>query len=966
MAIVNDAVEDIQGFAKEIDQGALNQVLDNLQMHQYQYPQKSAIRELVSNGIDAVTEKRIALSILSGETKVSDHFIERHDALNGDSNFDPKYYDPEWLFTERMRSTIKISGTRPLMYNDPDTVYVTYEDGGVTEKDKVIIEDFGPGLGGHRLEGYFKIGFSTKRNTKEALGKFGIGAKAGLATAPFYTMTSHYNGREYQFIVYPHKIQSIVPRLNMETGKENGLHLFSNNAVIYYRETKMPNGVRVELESKKHHKQLYIDAVKSQLLYFPNVEFRVRNSNGGLDIIPVRATILYEDEHILLSDNNQYSKPHALISRVNYGYIDFKEMELEDIQGNIAFKIAAEDVTVNMSRESLVWDERTKETVVSYFHKIRGTAERMISEQLKVTDFIEWLEACAQIQNRFSTDSVVGRLTGLVNMSDAKIQYVNDPRIVYGLNLFDNIKVRVNELETVREGSIVKYKITRKDKGVIQALADGLPIYMQSGGASFTTDKYLLQSEHPTGFITIVDPFINEDGTRDRNGKAGEILVRRGKEHANKVFPQSASAPPQSEKHMQQWQAEAIKEMSRLLDVCWAVIEWLSKSKHLLQYDEVVIPEAFDGKEEVEDEKTIEKVKAKEEREKIRRANGEIPVFTPRNVTSSYIGSGVPEGGYRLYEWQQINMPVSDIDAWDEEEIFYGNEKDQELLHLVAAITRPKQELCWSPTQLDQIALMKIMQLYAVQGVHMTSDQTYKTKFYNVAGCHNFFRTTGEKPRVKLIKVAQERVKFFMDFKPIQRFFLDIKNKTLTMSSALIRWNTARLIHQELPKLQFLRNFGRFHPRYRAWFIELDSYATQWYRELKDHTKDDKYYGLKQGAYDDLVRHMEKVTQFQLFVRDNPSEESKIAELAREMFNPKTEITDGLAIEIGMYDKLKELLDFAQPISILLNEVGRLKGSTDFISEELEHEIKAYIELKGVSLTTEVLTQPAAGADEAS
>lgn len=935
MSIHTEQIEEIQGFDKEIDAGAIGLILDNLQKYQYVHPQKSAVRELASNGIDAVWEKDVALKIIRGKAKADEFFLKREDVVNRDSNFDPNYYNEQWLWDKMVGS--RFSSHPELVNYQPDNVYVTYEDGNGQDKDRLVIEDFGVGLGGSRLEGYFKIGYSTKRNAKGALGKFGIGAKAGLAAAPFYTMRSRYNGREYTFNVYPHRIVSIIPSLNMETGKPNGLHMFSNGSKIYYKETKAPNGTRIEIESKRHHKQLYIDAVKSQLLYFKNVVFRIRNNQGGLVDVPIQAEILYEDEHVLLSDNTQFSKPHLLISRVNYGYVDWQELELEDVKGNIAFKVPSEEVTVNPSRESVMWDETTRTTVVSYFHKVKAAATKLIGEQLKVTDFIEWLEACAQINTRYGVDSIIGRMSQLVNLKDLEVAYAPDAEIKYGSKMFDGLKVRVNILKTVRAGTVTKNKIEREDRGFITAIADGLHLFIQYGPTSFLKDMYLIKTHYPNGFITIIDPFVE----LDMYGKLQEVK--------DVVIASGDIKEPNLGK-------VAVERLRRIM-------RYLRASEDILHYDEVVIPDNFSAKEEVEDEKTAEETQAKEERIKLRREKGVIPIFTPRNRDSGYIPAGATD--LKLYEWQKLEMPVADIDEWSEEEVFYSNEKDSGLLHLAAMITRPRNELAWHISSLykqyvaaahQDPLYSKVASMYGLESGNGSPTLTpaltdYGVRSHDLLYCHNFFETTGEKPKVKLIKVAQDRTKFFLDFKPIQRFFLDIKNKKLTMSNALVRWNTARLIEEKLKDLRFLQNFERFNSKYCLWYRGLVNYVSTSYRNLKDHAQSDKIFNLKQDTYTNLVDHLDKVGRFQLFVRENPNEPEKIAQLAKDMFNPQQEVTDGLAIDVEFYDRMTELLDFAQPIGTLLNEVAILTDNFNSnIPEDVEAEIRGYCASKGVTL----------------
>lgn len=966
MAIHTEQEHEVGGFQKEIEESAKEVMLDVLQKYQYQFPHRSAIRELVSNSLDAIREKHIATQIITGKAKEEDYFIRRNDPLYKDSNFDPQYYNLDWLWLIQQDGDRWDPRGDRLYAKDPNKVHITYEDGGETRKDRLLIEDFGTGMGGRRVEKYFHLGYSSKRNTIHALGKFGIGAKAGLAAASFYTMTTRYNGKEYSFNIYPHNIQSIVPEWNTETGKRNGLHIFQNRAKIWYRETTLPNGTIIELESKKHHKQMYIDAVKSQLLYFDNIVLRVRNQHGGLDIVPHQAEILYEDDHIILSDNTQYSKPHLLIGKINYGNVDFKELELEDKQGNIGIKVAAEEVTVNPSRESLMWDELTRETVVKAFTKVVKIAEHIVGQQMKKDDFLEWVRACSEIKGRFGGDTVVGRLSKVVDLSGVEIPYSKDPTIVYGQKLFMGLSIRLNTLSEEREGSVVRYRITRA--GISSVSFDNtLPVLAQISGVSFKKDKYLLTDVYPDGFISFQVPFSSEEEVR-------KLL--------SEAMPDNIDLPPAMRNALEHYpklmREELVAHMTK-------VSSYMLASKDTITYEDIVVPEDFDDSEEVtrEDEQaqTEEGKQSRKDRQKLIREKGVIPIFTPRNVTSSYITSK-EKNSNRLWDWQKLELPVEDIDKWDESEVYYATEakigKDEdgkdiieaELLHIAAAITRPSNELVhkWP----DKFDIKAIMPEYvkmpstpgtpdwqsthpSYAGIKPTGANTvlvvplmvYNTAQREWERIHNFFG------KVKLIKVAQDRRKFFLDFKPIQRFFLDIKGKTLTMSNALVRWNTARVMNDQLWKLKFLNNFDVFDNKAWTTYHNVKRYVDHNYRELKDHSKDNRYYGLRDSSYEDLVTHCDKLMKFQLLVRDSKDNPTLIAAAAQELFAPQQEITDGLAIDLTFYDSFKELLEYAEPIYVLLNEIPKLTGATGGgsnydISNELELEIRSYLGSKGV------------------
>jgi hypothetical protein len=924
MAIHNEQIREVQGFAKEIEASALGMILDNLQVSQYQYPQKSTVRELVSNSLDAIKEKQIALSILQGKEKVEDYYITRNEPLYKDSNFDPSYYDPKWLWVEGQHYP-------DLVMYQPDTAYVTYVETGELEKDKLIIQDFGVGLGGKRLEGYFKLGWSSKRNNKSALGKYGIGAKAALSAASYFVMTTRYNGREYAFQIYNHNIVSIVPPFDMELGTQNQVHVFENGELVYYRDTDLPNGTTIEVEAKKHHKQSYIEAVKSQLLYFPNVEFRIRNKNGGTDVIPIQANILYEDEYIVLSDNSQYSKPHLLINKVNYGYVDFRELELEDMQGNIGIKVQAEEVDVNPSRESVTWNEKTRNTVMESFKKVVGTAERMISEQLKVPDFIEWIKACAEINSRYSnSESVLGRLSKIVSLDNAKISYSEDPRIRYTFSLLHALDMRTNRLEIARVGSTVKYKVKREET-FSRDFAEGLPVIVQTGRSSFLKDKYLLQQVYPGGFISIrlrqVSLVGEDEDTEEPMGVWPDYLMETITKGAESYDVSRAE----------------------FKEILASVETFITHSKHIIPYSTIVVPEDFDGKEEVEEETEEVKEEMSISRAERRKLAGTIPLYTPRVCGSGYEPKG-KDNLKRIYEWQKVEIPVVDIDEWTEDEIFYATDKvigqnqdgtdilESSLLHLAAMITRP----------------FTGYSDYQNPGWRNLPDGKYEVSENEQIRCTHFFDPDNKS--VKLIKVAQERRKYFGDFKPIQRFFLDIKNKTLTMSNALIRWNTARVMLKHFRKLEFLENFELFHREHCHTYRELKSYVETNFRSIKALSKSNEYYGINEQSNTDLIQHCDKVMKLQLAAREYKDKPELVAKVVQELFNPEQEIIDGCAIDIKLYDRLMELVEYATPVYTLLNEISTLTHVPDSgnphkpIAEQLEHDIKEYLEFKGVAI----------------
>jgi Histidine kinase-, DNA gyrase B-, and HSP90-like ATPase len=65
----------------------------------------------------------------------------------------------------------------------------------------LVIEDFGVGMSGAELDEYGQFGFSTKRDSNEENGAFGLGSKVGLAFSTSYTVTSVKDGKKNVAVV---------------------------------------------------------------------------------------------------------------------------------------------------------------------------------------------------------------------------------------------------------------------------------------------------------------------------------------------------------------------------------------------------------------------------------------------------------------------------------------------------------------------------------------------------------------------------------------------------------------------------------------------------------------------------------------------------------------------------------------------------------------------------------------------
>lgn len=667
----------------------------------------------------------------------------------------------------------------------------------------------------------------------------------------------------------------------METGQEN-ISFEINGEVAYCQATTEKNGVRVIVPMKKHHFTEFDEAVKRQLMYFENVVYKIRDEYGNDHGIPVRPNILYQDDSIVISDNQFFSKPHILINNVNYGFINFDELEIENVSGNIGLKVSPEEVEVSPSRENLIWEEKTREAVVQRLRDAQKSASALISESMdKETDFIAWLNKVKSIVSSWSAEhtgsTVLATLAKIVSADrlDFVFKSLIGSPILFKKDFFEDLDFKaLNVCYTTKQ---VKGQVTRTiDR------SKSIPMYhkvaLVSTRLSNRKDKFLLSTEDYFTVIHLPDRYKTEE-------------YRPG-------FKQLDDAEVNTTFHKLQMQ----------------VIRLLLASPSVVPYEEIQVPDTWHETEEEEDvisaeEQTEEEVKASYLSKKDRRLlNKEILVHTLTRNTLYY--SQESARTILDFPFRKTECKTTEIDAWNNEEIYWGNEADSKVLIFVSCLLSQN-----GPT----------------------------------TGVRDF-----DNSPVRLFKVAKDNIKYVKDFQHIQKFFAQKRGSTITMSSYLIRWNTARLLLPKMPLLNFMQGLSQI-PQYTE---QYDKYAkvVQYVSGFENLERWPTLKSTFSTAMDDMVRHLDKVYQFQKLVADGATAE-QIATVATEMWGSPT-ITDGCAVNIEIVTIFEELLDWSTSIRTLLNTSKVLNsrdeegytpnGHFDF-EEASEHEMESiadYIKLK--------------------
>lgn len=269
------------------------------------------------------------------------------------------------------------------------------------------IRDFGTGMTEEEvIELYTTYGASTKDNSNEAVGCFGIGSKAPFAYTDRFEVTAFKDGR---MNVYQCLVDEGVPKF------------------IQYDSTATdePNGMLIKFDVNQYDKQSFNTAVEKMFFFQDEIEF-VDGGYVNFNAIPdftndfalyhhwgvEMGGVLYS---ISRADLDQVRLLRKLDGPLSYG------------QGYI-IHVELGDVDITASRETINWTAKSKECIDRKAKYLMDTAEAMCRrEMMKVKTLWAKLDAYAKFLRNHpflskirSIRDIAGRLpsSGVWNNSD--------------------------------------------------------------------------------------------------------------------------------------------------------------------------------------------------------------------------------------------------------------------------------------------------------------------------------------------------------------------------------------------------------------------------------------------------------------------------------------------------------------------------------------------------------------------
>lgn len=252
----------------------------------------------------------------------------------------------------------------------------------------ILFKDVGVGMSPERMDVYSEWFSSTKEDTDEQLGMWGLGSKSPLAYTSQFFLTTVFNGKKYEYCVHEGVKKPRVDLL-IEEGTEER------------------NGTEVKIYIKNERDRAsFIAACKSELVYFDNVYL----DGGDFYSFDNEYTIL-EYSTFNYRDSNSYSKQlHCILGKVAYP-INWEELGISPINIPVGLRFKIGELQITPEREKLRYVDvevekgvfkSTKQIILDRIKEFKDEITTLYNKEL-VTEFEDYEEYLAYNRNTFAS-----------------------------------------------------------------------------------------------------------------------------------------------------------------------------------------------------------------------------------------------------------------------------------------------------------------------------------------------------------------------------------------------------------------------------------------------------------------------------------------------------------------------------------------------------------------------------------
>lgn len=230
---------------------------------------------------------------------------------------------------------------------------------------------------------YSKLLSSTKENSNDEIGGFGIGSKTALAYTDYYHVESVKNGRYNHFVIYKESNSSI--KITRIASRKDNTLTSGTKVKVYFKE-----------ESQDSEEKLFEDICVKELCYFDNVILRFKSNTSKASTYNFYK-IIEADTFKYKSGYNYDNNIHLVLGKVAYP-IDYRELGLDSSQyiTSVALKFEIGELQVHMNRETVLYSDNAKKVIKQRLQEcVEDLIVRYNNQNKPIIDYVTYLRELA-------------------------------------------------------------------------------------------------------------------------------------------------------------------------------------------------------------------------------------------------------------------------------------------------------------------------------------------------------------------------------------------------------------------------------------------------------------------------------------------------------------------------------------------------------------------------------------------
>lgn len=324
---------------------------------------------------------------------------------------------------------------------DPVLVTLDSDEGGVF----LSIKDFGVGLSPDRIENVYKKLFkSTKRDTNDQIGAFGLGRFSIFSYTNNFYLTTVHNGVKYSYQLF---LTDGVPQM---------VDLFTQPVTEI-------NSTDVKIYIKKDDIKVFREKIASTLVYFKNVYVQDSLRVNSGDTIFNNEHKIIEADTFLYSTQEPDDRLHISLGGVYYP-INWNALGIIPINMPCALKLNVGDLPVTRSREEIKYTPEAVNKLTEAINNFKQEINTIYKTQTKSNiaeeeNFADLLGNIGNVVDSIKVKDVYIRLCSNVLLTSFKKYYYDDGALKF-YNSYDFCTV-INclgiELHKLNSSSLSKY-----------------------------------------------------------------------------------------------------------------------------------------------------------------------------------------------------------------------------------------------------------------------------------------------------------------------------------------------------------------------------------------------------------------------------------------------------------------------------------------------------------------------------